>query len=253
MASGTIGKLNFNGIGKVKILQKKFTELFKATRLAIYEDPENEVLADGDATIASVSSKPLPPGTELGINPMIKVSTFEKKMANDYGLSVRILDSSTLAPVDGSVLLNTLRGQDKDKIHVEDRKREADKNEVKDNETMNKEEMDRLKIEFKETDDFLGRIWQEGGIHEDFLTGNIFQPLAFLYRHLIDPELEDPDDLEYEFMSYMPSTIFEMIEDKKEKEQFVQDYRHLVQYGCDNSGANASLDELLEKIKSQRQ
>jgi hypothetical protein len=256
MASGTIGKLNFNGIGKVKILQKKFTELFKATRLAIYEDPENEVLADGDATIASVSSKPLPPGTELGINPMIKVSTFEKKMANDYGLSVRILDSSTLDHIDGNVLLNTLRELKQEKTVESETESGTGTNEVTEIENMEDEEMDSLEKDFRETDEFNGKCASEGCMGED--TYNLIKEgMATLYRHVIEPELDDPDDFEFSWMDYSPYELWSMIDDG-EKEQFVKDYRHvvalsLVSWGAGlHGGQGIPLEKMLEDVRKLR-
>ena len=87
----------FDGRMKVKTVKAQFKENFGAT-LRVYTTVDCKELADDEATLASIRAEGFA-GGEFAVKGNTKVSTFEKKVAELYGIGVQVAtaDDSKLA------------------------------------------------------------------------------------------------------------------------------------------------------------
>ena len=87
----------FDGRTKVKTVKAQFKENFGAT-LRVYTTVDCKELADDEATLASIRAEGFA-GGEFAVKGNTKVSTFEKKVAELYGIGVQVAtaDDSKLA------------------------------------------------------------------------------------------------------------------------------------------------------------
>lgn len=92
-----------DGRAKIKTIKAQFKENFGAT-LRVYTTVECKELADDDATLASIRAEGYA-GGELIVKGNTKVATFEKKMAELYGIGVQVANADDTAFADDSATL----------------------------------------------------------------------------------------------------------------------------------------------------
>lgn len=83
--------LTFDGRTKVKTIKASFKDNFGAT-LRVYTSVDCKVLADDNATLASIRTEGFT-GGELTVKGNMKVSTFERRMAELYGIGVQVANA----------------------------------------------------------------------------------------------------------------------------------------------------------------
>lgn len=93
----------FDGRAKVKTIKAQFKENFGAT-LRVYTTVDCKELADDDATLASIRAEGFA-GGELSVKGNTKVATFERKMAELYGIGVQVANADDTAFADDSATL----------------------------------------------------------------------------------------------------------------------------------------------------
>ena len=92
-----------DGRAKVKTLKANFKENFGAT-LRVYKTVDCQELADDDATLASIRAAGFE-GGELAVKGNMKVATFEKRVAELYGIGVQVANADDTAFADDSATL----------------------------------------------------------------------------------------------------------------------------------------------------
>ena len=92
-----------DGRAKVKTLKANFKENFGAT-LRVYTTVDCKELADEEATLASIRAEGFA-GGELSVKGNMKVSTFEKRVAELYGIGVQVANADDTAFADDSATL----------------------------------------------------------------------------------------------------------------------------------------------------
>jgi outer membrane protein OmpA-like peptidoglycan-associated protein len=92
-----------DGRAKIKTIKAQFKENFGAT-LRVYTTVECKELADDNATLASIRAEGYA-GGELIVKGNTKVATFEKKMAELYGIGVQVANADDTAFADDSATL----------------------------------------------------------------------------------------------------------------------------------------------------
>lgn len=86
-----MAELNFDGRMKVKNLKESFKECF-GTTLRVYTTVECKELADDEATLASIRTEGFS-GGDFAVKGNMKVATFEKKVAELYGIGVQVANA----------------------------------------------------------------------------------------------------------------------------------------------------------------
>lgn len=91
-----MGELLLSPRMKIKTLKAKFKEEFGST-LRVYKGAK---FADDEDTLASIASKKIEKNSEFNAHGNMKVSTFEEKMNEVFGIKVQVAlsDDSGLAP-----------------------------------------------------------------------------------------------------------------------------------------------------------
>ena len=92
-----------DGRAKVKTLKANFKENFGAT-LRVYKTVDCQELADDEATLASIRAAGFE-GGELAVKGNMKVATFEKRVAELYGIGVQVANADNTAFADDSATL----------------------------------------------------------------------------------------------------------------------------------------------------
>lgn len=87
---------DISGRMKVKTLRTNFKKEFGST-LRVYNGVK---FADDDATIASIADKKIAADAEVKANGRLKISTFSKKMADAFGIKVRVSDKDDKTLID---------------------------------------------------------------------------------------------------------------------------------------------------------
>ena len=95
----------FDGRTKVKTVKAQFNENFGAT-LRVYTTVDCKELADDEATLASIRAEGFA-GGELAVKGNTKVSTFEKKVAELYGIGVQVANADNTEFADDTATLAT--------------------------------------------------------------------------------------------------------------------------------------------------
>lgn len=95
----------FDGRTKVKTVKAQFKENFGAT-LRVYTTVDCKELADDEATLASIRAEGFA-GGELAVKGNTKVSTFEKKVAELYGIGVQVANADNTEFADDTATLAT--------------------------------------------------------------------------------------------------------------------------------------------------
>ena len=85
-----------DGRTKVKSLKASFKENFGAT-LRVYTTVDCKELADDEATLASIRAEGFA-GGEFTVKGNTKVGTFEKKVAELYGIGVQVANADDTQP-----------------------------------------------------------------------------------------------------------------------------------------------------------
>ena len=93
----------FDGRTKVKTIKAQFKEIFGAT-LRVYTTVDCKELADDEATLASIRTEGFA-GGEFTVKGNTKVSTFEKKVAEIYGIGVQVANADDTKLADNTVTL----------------------------------------------------------------------------------------------------------------------------------------------------
>ena len=93
----------FDGRMKVKTVKAQFKENFGAT-LRVYTTVDCKELADDEATLASIRAEGCA-GGEFAVKGNTKVSTFEKKVAELYGIGVQVANADDTEFADDTVTL----------------------------------------------------------------------------------------------------------------------------------------------------
>lgn len=97
--------LTFDGRTKVKTIKASFKDNFGAT-LRVYTSVDCKVLADDNATLASIRTEGFI-GGELTVKGNMKVSTFERRMAELYGIGVQVANADNSEFADDTATLAT--------------------------------------------------------------------------------------------------------------------------------------------------
>ena len=92
-----------DGRTKVKTLKANFKESFGAS-LRVYTTVDCKELADDEATLASIRAEGFA-GGDLTVKGNTKVSSFEKKVAEMYGIGVQVATPDDSALADNSMTL----------------------------------------------------------------------------------------------------------------------------------------------------
>lgn len=95
----------FDGRTKVKTIKAQFKEIFGAT-LRVYTTVDCKELADDEATLASIRAEGFA-GGEFTVKGNTKVSTFEKKVAEIYGIGVQVANADDTEFADDTATLAT--------------------------------------------------------------------------------------------------------------------------------------------------
>lgn len=95
----------FDGRTKVKTLKTQFKENFGAT-LRVYTTIDCNELADDEATLASIRAEGFA-GGEFAVKGNTKVSTFERKVAELYGIGVQVANADDSEFADDTATLAT--------------------------------------------------------------------------------------------------------------------------------------------------
>lgn len=98
-----MAEFTLNGRTKVKTLKANFKENFGST-LRVYTAVDCKTPADDEATLASIRAKGFA-GGDLAVKGNMKVSTFEKKVAELYGIGVQVADANNAKFADDSATL----------------------------------------------------------------------------------------------------------------------------------------------------
>ena len=98
-----MAEFTLNGRTKVKTLKANFKENFGST-LRVYTAVDCKTPADDEATLASIRAKGFA-GGDLAVKGNMKVSTFEKKVAELYGIGVQVANADNTKFADDSVTL----------------------------------------------------------------------------------------------------------------------------------------------------
>ena len=98
-----MAEFTLNGRTKVKTLKANFKENFGST-LRVYTAVDCKTPADDEATLASIRAKGFA-GGDLAVKGNMKVSTFEKKVAELYGIGVQVADANDAKFADDSSTL----------------------------------------------------------------------------------------------------------------------------------------------------
>ena len=98
-----MAEFTLNGRTKVKTLKANFKENFGST-LRVYTAVDCKTPADDEATLASIRAKGFA-GGDLAVKGNMKVSTFEKKVAELYGIGVQVANAENTKFADDSVTL----------------------------------------------------------------------------------------------------------------------------------------------------
>ena len=93
----------FDGRTKVKTIKAQFKENFGAT-LRVYTTVDCKELADDEATLASIRAEGFA-GGEFAVKGNTKVSTFEKKVAELYGIGVQVANADDTEFADDTATL----------------------------------------------------------------------------------------------------------------------------------------------------
>ena len=93
----------FDGRMKVKTVKAQFKENFGAT-LRVYTTVDCKELADDEATLASIRAEGFA-GGEFAVKGNTKVLTFEKKVAELYGIGVQVANADDTEFADDTVTL----------------------------------------------------------------------------------------------------------------------------------------------------
>ena len=93
----------FDGRTKVKTVKAQFKENFGAT-LRVYTTVDCKELADDEATLASIRAEGFA-GGEFAVKGNTKVSTFEKKVAELYGIGVQVANADDTEFADDTATL----------------------------------------------------------------------------------------------------------------------------------------------------
>ena len=93
----------FDGRTKVKTIKAQFKENFNAT-LRVYTTVDCTELADDEATLASIRTTGFA-GGELKVKGNMKVATFERKMAELYGIGVQVANADNSEFADDTATL----------------------------------------------------------------------------------------------------------------------------------------------------
>ena len=94
-----------DGRTKVKTLKAQFKENFGAT-LRVYNTVDCKELASDEATLASIRAEGFA-GGELSVKGNMKVATFEKRVAELYGIGVQVANADDTAFADDAATLMT--------------------------------------------------------------------------------------------------------------------------------------------------
>lgn len=118
-----------DGRTKVKTFKANFKENFGAT-LRVYTTVDCKELADDEATLASIRAEGFA-GGELAVKGNTKVATFEKKVAELYGIGVQVANADDTAYAADDVTLATAAGTASDEggkaqVTTEDLARKAE-------------------------------------------------------------------------------------------------------------------------------
>ena len=97
-----------DGRTKVKTLKANFKENFGAT-LRVYTTVDCKELADDEATLASIRAEGFA-GGELAVKGNTKVATFEKKVAELYGIGVQVANADDTEFADDAATLSSAAG-----------------------------------------------------------------------------------------------------------------------------------------------
>jgi hypothetical protein len=94
---------NLDGRTKVKTLKENFKENFGAT-LRVYTTMDCKELADDEATLASIRAKGFE-GGDIVVKGNMKVSGFERRVAELYGIGVQVANADDTEFADDNATL----------------------------------------------------------------------------------------------------------------------------------------------------
>ena len=92
-----------DGRTKVKTLKAQLKDNFGCT-LRVYNTVDCKELADDEATLASIRAEGFS-GGELSVKGNMKVATFEKRIAELYGIGVQVANADDSALADNTATL----------------------------------------------------------------------------------------------------------------------------------------------------